>query len=181
MPTVGLAREEIEAPKGVSVSYKDGVVTVKGKGAALTRRLSHPRIKIEAKGNKVSLSCVEPKRREAAVLGTFRAHIENMVHGAHQQFEYKMKILYSHFPIKTSVKGDKFVVENFLGEKFPRNAKIVGDTKIAVKGDEVTLTGSDVECVGQSAANIERATHIKDRDLRIFQDGIFITRKGGRK
>lgn len=181
MPSVGIAKEEVEIPKGVTLTLKDGAITVKGKNGTLTRSFDHPRVKIEMAADKVTFSCEEPKRREAAVVGTFRAHLKNMVDGVTQHYEYKMKILYSHFPIKTAVKGDKFIIENFLGEKFPRSAKIVGETKITVKGDEVILTGPNVEAVGQSAANIEKATRIKDRDLRIFQDGIFITQKGGRR
>jgi large subunit ribosomal protein L6 len=91
-----------------------------------------------------------------------------------------MKIVYSHFPIKASVKGDMFVIENFLGERSPRKTKIVGDTKITIKGDEITLTGINIEDVGQTAANIELATRIKGFDPRVFQDGIYITSKGWR-
>ena len=112
-------------------------------------------------------------------MGTFRSHITNMIIGVTAGFEYKMKIVYSHFPVKTSVKGDKFVIENFLGEKYPRSASILGDTKISTKGDEVVLTGSDKEHVGQTAANIEQITRIKGYDPRVFQDGIYITQKGG--
>jgi large subunit ribosomal protein L6 len=91
-----------------------------------------------------------------------------------------MKIVYAHFPIKAAVKGDTFVIENFLGEKSPRKTSILGSTKVQVKGDQVVLTGPDVELVGQTAANIERATKIKGFDPRIFQDGIYITEKPGR-
>jgi large subunit ribosomal protein L6 len=43
-----------------------------------------------------------------------------------------------------------------------------------VDGDFVTLSGHDVELVGQSAANIERTTRIRDYDPRVFQDGIYL-------
>jgi large subunit ribosomal protein L6 len=102
-----------------------------------------------------------------------------MILGVTQGFTYEMKIVYSHFPVKAGVKGSEFVIENFLGEKFPRKTRIVGDTKVEVKGDQVVLTGPDVEAVGQTAANIEQATRIRGFDPRIFQDGIYITRKAG--
>ena len=127
----------------------------------------------------MSSRCRKTKKKENALLGTFRSHITNMIIGATSGFEYKMKIVYSHFPVKTSVKGDKFVIENFLGEKHPRSASIIGDTKIVVKGDEVVLTGSNKENVGQTAANIEQITRIKGYDPRVFQDGIYMTQKGG--
>jgi large subunit ribosomal protein L6 len=180
MSRVGMISEKLEIPAGLTVTYKDGILTVKGKAGTLTRKLSHPRVKMELSGKEIHISCIEPKRREAAVAGTMRSHILNMFHGAAQPYEYTMKIVYSHFPIKTAVKGNVFHVENFLGEKAPRKAKILADTKIVVKGDEVILTGPNVENVSQTAANIEKATRIKDRDLRIFQDGVFITKKGSR-
>ncbi len=88
-----------------------------------------------------------------------------------------MKVVYSHFPMKATVKGDKFIIENFLGEKAPRHANIIGKTKITIKGAEVVLHGIDVEAVGQTAANIERACHIRNFDPRVFQDGIYIIEK----
>jgi large subunit ribosomal protein L6 len=51
---------------------------------------------------------------------------------------------------------------------------------VNVKGDIVDLTGANVEDVGQTAANIERATKIKGFDPRVFQDGIYIIQKPGR-
>src|SRR2546425_1002886 len=99
--------------------------------------------------------------------------------GGTDGFTYEMKIVYSHFPVKAMVKGPEFVIENFLGEKFPRKTSIVGETKVEVKGDQVVLTGPDIEAVSQTAANIEQATHIRGFDPRIFQDGIYITRKAG--
>ncbi len=72
----------------------------------------------------------------------------------------------------------EFVIENFLGERSPRRTRIVGETKVVVQGDQVVLTGSNVEDVGQTAANIERATKIRGFDPRVFQDGIYITSKG---
>ncbi len=36
-----------------------------------------------------------------------------------------------------------------------------------------TLTGSDKEAIGQSLANLRTATRIKEKDDRVFQDGIY--------
>jgi len=85
--------------------------------------------------------------------------------------------VYAHFPMKAIVKGSEFVIENFLGEKAPRRAPILGETKVVVQGDQVLLTGPNVEEVGQTAANIEQATKIRGFDPRVFQDGIYITSK----
>jgi large subunit ribosomal protein L6 len=88
-----------------------------------------------------------------------------------------MKVCYSHFPVQVSVVGSEVSIVNFLGEKKARKAKIIGNTKVEVKGDALSITGIDVEALGQTAANIEIATKIKEYDPRVFQDGIYITSK----
>jgi len=139
----------------------------------------HPRVEITVKGKQATVRSEFPHRREAALVGTFAAHLRNMIVGVTDGFTYEMKIVYSHFPLKATVKGSEFIIENFLGEKFPRKTRIIGETKVEVQGDAVVLTGSDVEAVGQTAANIEQATRIRGFDSRIFQDGIYITKKAG--
>jgi large subunit ribosomal protein L6 len=101
-----------------------------------------------------------------------------MLVGVTKGFRYELKVVYSHFPIKTLVKADKFIIENFLGEHSARKALILPGTNVEIKADRIILTGIDLEKVAQTAANIELATKIKDRDRRVFQDGIYITKKG---
>ena len=153
------------------------VSIVSGKLGTLTRRLFHPRLALSMEGAELRIRSDLPSRREKAVVGTFAAHVRNMITGVSAGFTYKMKIVYAHFPMKAIVKGSEFVIENFLGEKAPRRAPILGETKVVVQGDQVLLTGPNVEEVGQTAANIEQATKIRGFDPRVFQDGIYITSK----
>jgi large subunit ribosomal protein L6 len=141
--------------------------------------LSHPKIDLAVNGKIVQISCSQsPHRKEKALIGTYKAHIRNMIKGVTQGYECQMKTVFSHFPIKTSVDGKQLVIQNFLGERFARRADILEDIKVEVKGEIITLTGIDKEKVGQTAANIERATKVKYRDIRVFQDGIYITKRG---
>ena len=181
MPVAGLKEELVDIPADVQVRMEGDLVVVTGKGHSLRRALSHPRIRILVDGKQAKVRCEFPRRREGALVGTFAAHLRNMIVGVTQGFEYEMKIVYSHFPVKATVKGSEFIIENFLGEKFPRKTRIVGETKVEVKGDQVLLSGPDVEAVGQTAANIELATRIRGFDPRIFQDGIYITKKAGKE
>ncbi|MBC7128765.1 MAG: 50S ribosomal protein L6 [Thermoplasmatales archaeon] len=171
-------KKEIDIPDSVSVDVKDGKVIVEGAKGKIERVFFHPKISIEKKDNKIHLTCEEAKVKERAIIGSYEAHIRNMIKGVTEGFTYKMKIVYSHFPIKVSVKGNEVIIENFLGEKFPRKTKIFGNVKVSVKGDEITLEGINIEEVGQTAANIESATRVKDKDIRVFQDGIYIVKKG---
>ena len=179
MPKTGLTEERVAIPEGVQVRLCEGNVVVSGKGVTIQRPLSHPRVTVTVDGREVRVRAEYPNREQVALVGTFAAHIRNMIAGVTDGFTYEMKIVYSHFPVKATVKGPEFVIENFLGEKFPRKAKILGVTKVEVKGDEVILTGPDIEAVSQTAANIEQATKIKGFDPRVFQDGIYITKKAG--
>ena len=179
MPITGLKEERVKIPDGVQVKLQGEQVVVSGKGVTLQRPLSHPRVSVVVEAGEVRVRSEYPNRREGALVGTFAAHLRNMIEGVTQGFTYEMKIVYSHFPVKATVKGTEFLIENFLGEKFPRRAKILGSTKVEVKGDQVVLTGPDIEAVSQTAANIEQATRIRGFDPRVFQDGIYITKKAG--
>ena len=70
------------------------------------------------------------------------------------------------------------MIQNFLGERYARKADILETVKVEVKAEIITVTGIDKEKVGQTAANIERATKVKNRDIRVFQDGIYIVKRG---
>ena len=180
MAAVAEIREKIEIPNGVEIKMEEKAVHVKGEKGSLSKMLSHPKIDITVKNNIVEISCTKfPKRKEKALIGTFRAHINNMITGVTKGFEYKMKTVFAHFPIKTSVEGNAFIIQNFLGERSPRTAKILEGVTVEAKGENVTVSGTDKEKVGQTAANIERATKVKKRDIRVFQDGVYVTSKRG--
>jgi len=175
-----MIEEKINIAVGVKVEIDGQLVKVSGPNGKLSREFVHNRAKIMEKEGKIVVSCEMPRVKDKAVVGTFASHIRNMMDGVTSGFEYKMKIVYSHFPIKAYAKGNKFIIENFLGERTPRKADIVRDTKIAVKGNDIVLTGADLEAVSQTAANIERSTKIKKFDSRVFQDGAYIVEKAGR-
>ncbi len=177
---LGLHTDEIEVPEKVQVAIDDGQVTVKGPLGEVSRKLFDVKVEVVKQDSSVFVVINTGRAKHRALMGTFAAHIRNMVHGVTEGFECSMKVVYAHFPIKASVKGDTFVIENFLGEKHPRRADILGKTKVVIKGDQVVISGLDIEEVGQTAANIERATKIKGFDPRIFQDGIYITKKAKR-
>jgi large subunit ribosomal protein L6 len=172
-------KEEMKIPDGVQITIEGKTVTVKGPKGTLSKTLSHPKIDLAVNGDVVQISCSQsPHKKEKALLGTFRAHIRNMVLGVTQGYECKMKTVFSHFPIKSSVEGNHLMIQNFLGERHPREADILETVKVEVKGENITVTGIDKEKVGQTAANIERATKVKNRDIRVFQDGIYIIKRG---
>ena len=178
MPVADVVKHEIEIPEGVEVRLDGFNLHVKGPKGELIREFKHTRVKMKIENGKVVVFCPLPKKKEYALAGTWKAHVLNMIKGVTEGFEYHLKILYAHFPMKVTVKGRKVVIENFMGERAPRYADIFGDATVEVKGDMVIVKSINKEHAGQTAANIEKATRIKDRDPRVFQDGIYIVKKG---
>jgi large subunit ribosomal protein L6 len=115
-----------------------------------------------------------PRKKEASLVGTIYSHIKNMITGVQKGFTYKIKIVFSHFPITVKVKDKAVLIENFGGERNPRKAKIVGNTKVKIQSEDVILQDINLEDVSQTAANIEQATKVKRKDPRIFLDGLFV-------
>lgn len=170
--------EEVEIPGNVSVEVNGYVVRVSGPKGEITRDFSHARgIMIRREGKRVVVEAYFANRRVKALVGTIAAHIRNMIYGVVKGYRYKLKIIYSHFPISVVVDESNRVVriKNFLGEKADRIARIVGnDVKVRVEGEDVIVEGIDIEHVGQTAANIELATKVRGKDRRVFSDGIYI-------
>ena len=100
--------------------------------------------------------------------------MHNAVAGVTKGYEYKLKVIYAHFPVNVKIQGKKILVENFYGERSPRVAEIIGDTKAEVQGEDIILNGVSIQDVGQTAANLEQATKVKRKDQRVFLDGVYI-------
>lgn len=162
-------------PPGVTAQLIGTVLSVKGPKGEVSRDFSKIPIGISVTGNEVVLQAFGGRRRDHAVLNTCKSHVHNMFKGVTEGFEYRLKVVYAHFPVTVKVKGDEVHIENFYGERFPRIAKVVGPlTKVTVEGDDVIVSGPSIDEVSQTAANIESATRIKERDARVFLDGVYI-------
>jgi len=169
--------KEVPISDGVRVEVQNAVVIVKGPRGTLERDLWYPDIEIRVESDKVYINTKTSKKTQKSIVGTHAAHIDNMIKGVTEGFQYRLKIVYSHFPIQVKVRDKIIAIENFLGERKARTARIMGASSVAVQGDELIVTGINKEHVGQTAANIEQATRIKRRDPRVFQDGIYCIEK----
>ena len=169
----------IDLPPKVTVEVRGGRLSVKGPLGTASRPFPASVLTLTPGTDSIRLTLLLPpaRRTSKALLHTWEAHVRNLVTGVTRGFEAKMKAVAAHFPMKVAVKESTLVIENFLGEKHPRSAPLVPGVTAAVDGDFVVLSGIDVEHVGQSAANIERATRIRDYDPRVFQDGIYIVER----
>jgi len=169
--------QTIEIHSDCQVSLDGKTVTVQGAKGTLTRSFPEPQTTIKIEENEVYVGTHISRKRARALVGTVIAHIRNMMLGVRLGYEYEMKIVYSHFPITVEHKDKTLIIKNFIGERGVRKARIVGDVQIRTTEDEIFISGIDIEHVSQSAANIQQACRIRDKDRRVFLDGIYVIRK----
>lgn len=173
--------QEIEIPSDVEANIEGDVLIIKGKEGENCRSFNMKNIDFKKQDNKLILQNKKATKKEKKMINTIAAHIRNMIKGVQEKFEYKLKIVFSHFPITVELKGNVAIINNFLGEKIPRSSKIPEKVDIKIDKDIITITSHDKELAGQAAANFEKNTRIRMKDRRIFQDGIFITNKAGKE
>ena len=168
----------IELPEGVSATLDGITLKVNGPNGNLEREYHSSTLKLMVESDKIIVQVDLPRRKDKARAGTWNAHINNMVKGVTSGFTYNLKALYSHFPMTLKQEGNELVVNNYFGERVPRRAKILPGVKVEIKNKvELVVSGIDKELVGQTAANIERCATVKNRDRRVFQDGIYLLSK----
>jgi large subunit ribosomal protein L6 len=172
------AIRKVKIPEGVKAQLDGTQLRVTGAKGQLARNMRFPQVTVTSDGKEVTIATDSSRKEITAMVGTLEAHTKNMIRGVTEGYEYRMKVVYSHFPIQLKIQGNKLEIANFLGEKKARFARIESGVTAKVANDEVVLTGIDRELVGNSAANIEHATHIRDRDPRVFQDGIYMVQRG---
>jgi len=171
-------KEEIEIPEGISAAIENSRIIMKKNNDELQVKLN-ARIKTTIEGSKIILEIKKATKNSKKIFGTIKAHIKNMIKGLTKKFKYRLQISNVHFPMSVAFDKDKseIVVKNFLGEKKERRIKIAEGVDARVNKDEIELESVNIEKAGQCAADIEKGTKVRNKDRRIFQDGIFITEK----
>jgi large subunit ribosomal protein L6 len=169
-------KETVELPEDVDAEYQDGVLTLSQNGTEVEKTLDHARVQVELQDDEVVISTEADKRDVTSIVHTFKSHVQNMVEGLENPHEYKLKAVYAHFPMTVKQQGNTVVVENFMGERKPREADIMDNASVQIDGDEITVTSPSKEAASQTAARIEQLSNKGNRDPRTFQDGIYITK-----
>jgi len=178
--------EELDIPEGVEIDVKARLITVTGPRGTLTKNVRHVDMDIrvlKGKTTKVSLAVWQGGRKHVACLRTIRSLINNMVTGVTKGFRYKMRAVYAHFPINCIIQDDGHSLEirNFLGEKIVRHVNMLEGVEVIeskAQKDELILEGNDIDHVSQSAASIQGVCRVRNKDIRKFLDGIYVSDKG---
>lgn len=182
MPRIPVIEQVVELPENIEAIVEGQKVIVRGPKGEVQRNFSDSQIRILKENNKIKVLAGLVRKKEKARVGTYIAHIKNMIKGVTEGFEYRLKIVYSHFPLTVEPKRKEVLIKNYIGERSPRIAKVHGEkTTVRVEGDDVIVEGINKEDVAQTAANIQQSTRLRGRlrkDFRVFMDGVYIYSKG---
>ncbi len=179
MVLVEQSQRTMPLPEGVQLTIEGRKIKASGPKGTLEEDFSHLPVHFALEGGTLRVFSLWARKREVALVGTALAHVRNMIRGVTSGFTYKLKIVYAHFPmtVKVQEKEKRLTIENFTGEKTPRIARIVGSVKVKVVSDEIHVRGNNLQEVSQTASNIQAATRIRDKDQRVFLDGIYVFEK----
>ena len=171
-------KAEVQLPEGVQAKKEDGDLVISVGDKSLRRVLPRRKLNVKVDKNMIELSVKDKKDR--ALVGTFKSHINNMHTGLKEPFVYKLKACSTHFPMSVKLEGNILTIQNFVGRKAPIAVKIPAGVDAKVEKDIVTVSSNDIELAGQAASRIEQATRLNKKDRRIFMDGVFMTKKAKR-
>ena len=164
---------ELEIPENVKVSFKSYMLTVEGPLGKTYKNFRKIPVSIEINDNMVLLKAQGTRNANYAIMNTARSIIRNLLEGVIDGYTIKMKVVFSHFPINVKIDKKQVLIENLQGERAPRVTKIWGETKVVSKGDDIIITGHVLTDVSQTAAEIENKSRVKNKDHRVFLDGIY--------
>ncbi|HJJ22687.1 MAG TPA: 50S ribosomal protein L6 [Nitrosopumilus sp.] len=168
---------EVVIPEGIKITQNKHMLKFEGPLGKTFKSFRNIPVNIEVTEDKVLLKAPGTRKIDYSILHTSRSIIRNICEGLIVGYTIKMKIVYAHFPVTVKVEGKKILIENFQGERAARTTKIVGNTKVIPKGEDIILTGEVWTDITQTAANIELKTKVKNKDHRVFLDGIYIYNK----
>lgn len=173
-------------PEDVTVQIKSRIITVTGPRGTLTKNLRHIDVtftKVSSKQIKITVH--NGDRKHVAALNTVKSLISNLITGVTKGYKYKLRYVYAHFPINVNVNevnGEKYIeIRNFLGDKKVRQVKVREGVTVEFSTnvkDEIVLSGNSVEDVSQNAADIQQICRVRNKDIRKFLDGIYVSEKG---
>ena len=143
-----IGKMPIAIPAGVTVDFKDGVVTVKGPKGTLTREVVG-NVSVETEGANVVLKALDDSAETNAKHGLYRALVNGMVTGVSAGFVKALEV--KGVGWKAAVQGNKLV----LNVGFSHPVEVVAPEGIKFECPTVTeinVIGISKELVGQIAA-----------------------------
>ena len=171
----------ITIPSGVTITEKDGVVTVKGPKGELSQELKEG-ITLEQKDGELAVNRPSDSKQHKALHGLYRALINNMIVGTSEGFEKKLELVGVGY--RASHSGQK--LELALGFShgivmdLPKEITLNTETEKG-KNPIITLSSYDKQLLGMVAAKIRsfrKPEPYKGKGVRFV--GEIVRRKAGK-
>merc|ERR1712138_292517 len=120
--------------------------------------------------------------KQVSLIKTCTSHIQNMIDGVTKGFQYRMKMVYAHFPTNVQIasNGMSLDIVNFIGQKVKFHVDCLDGVKVErdpQANTEILVHGNDIANVSQTCALISQKCAIKNKDIRKFLDGIYVSEK----
>ena len=145
-----VGKNPIALPKGVEVKVAGEQITVKGPLGTLSIA-ANDAVQVEVNGEAVQCSAVAGKPNAAALWGTVRANLNNMVTGVSKGFEKKLTLVGVGY--RAQAQGDTLNLS--LGFSHPVAHKMPSGIKVETPSQtEILIKGIDKQLVGQVAAEV---------------------------
>ncbi|MEO9276344.1 MAG: 50S ribosomal protein L6 [Nitrososphaera sp.] len=167
----------IPVPDAVKVSESHKILSVEGPLGKTRKNFKRIPVDIKVEGKNIIVKSLGTRKKDYAIFKTAESLVNTLIKGVQTGYTYKMKIVYAHFPITAKVKDGHIHIENFQGERAARVSKIFGATKVVPKGDDIIITGPVLTDVSQTAASLQQNTKVKNKDSRVFLDGVYLFEK----
>lgn len=146
-----IGKQPISLPSGVAAALEDRRVTIKGSKGELTYTV-HPTISVAIADNTITCAVAKQSKQASALWGTTRARLANMVKGVTEGFSKQLEL--HGVGYRAAVKGN--YLELSVGFSHPVKIEVPEGIQFAVEKEVITISGPDIEKVGQVAADIRR-------------------------
>jgi large subunit ribosomal protein L6 len=172
-----IGRKPVQIPKGVTVTLKDGMVSVKGPKGELIEKI-HPDIYAEVKDNQVIVTRKLDDTKYRALHGLWRALIQNMIVGVTDGFTRKLEIVGVGY--RAEMKGKRLNL--LLGYSHPILFAAPDEIKLeAPTQTSIIISGAHKQLVGLVAAKIRSFRPPEPyKGKGIKYEGEYIRRKAGK-
>jgi large subunit ribosomal protein L6 len=145
-----VAKQPVPLPQGVTVTLADDAVTVKGAKGTMSLPIRGA-IKVVQDGSVLKVEKLNDGREADVVAGTTRAHLANIVVGVSKGYERKLELVGVGYRAQAQGKNLNLT----LGFSHPVVYAVPeGITVETPTQTEILIKGSDIQRVGQVAAEI---------------------------
>lgn len=182
-----IGKKPVYIPEGVTVTIADEVIVVKGPKGELSRTINPQTSVTQKSGEAGSGSAGEARpylevtvtdeKENAAIWGTMRSHIANMVQGVTEGWSKALEL--NGVGFRMNLQGKKLVMG--LGFSHEVEYQVPEGIDASIEGNVLTIVGADKEIVGKVASEIrafKKPEPYKGKGFR-YTDEI-IRRKAGK-